>query len=117
MLVMLNPSVGLMVLMSSPLMRFTTVVLPALSRPLQGWVGGWAGETCVDASRRGRAALPGGPDVHHEDAHLPLLGLHLLQNAEQPHGAQTKGGEATDRQALTPQCPSQHVPPTHGAAS
>lgn len=34
MLVMLNPSVGLIVLISSPLMRFTTVVLPALSRPL-----------------------------------------------------------------------------------
>ena len=32
---MLNPSVGLTVLVSSPLMRFTIVVLPALSKPLQ----------------------------------------------------------------------------------
>ena len=32
---MLNPSVGLMVLMSSPLMRFTIVVFPALSSPLR----------------------------------------------------------------------------------
>ena len=31
---MLNPSVGLTVLVSSPLMCFTMVVLPALSRPL-----------------------------------------------------------------------------------
>jgi hypothetical protein len=31
---MLKPSVGLMVVMSSPLRRLTMVVLPALSRPL-----------------------------------------------------------------------------------
>ena len=31
---MLNPSVGLTVLMSSPMNRFTMVVLPALSSPL-----------------------------------------------------------------------------------
>ncbi len=35
MVLMLKPSVGLMVVVSSPLMRFTTVVLPALSRPLR----------------------------------------------------------------------------------
>jgi len=33
---MLKPSVGLMVDVSSPFMRFTMVVLPALSRPLHG---------------------------------------------------------------------------------
>jgi hypothetical protein len=32
---MLNPSVGLIVVMSSPFNRLTMVVLPALSRPLQ----------------------------------------------------------------------------------
>ncbi len=32
---MLNPSVGEIVVMSSPLRRFTIVVLPALSRPLR----------------------------------------------------------------------------------
>jgi len=32
---MLKPSVGLIVLMSSPFSRLTTVVLPALSRPLR----------------------------------------------------------------------------------
>lgn len=35
MVLMLNPNVGLMVVMSSPLSRFTSVVFPALSRPLQ----------------------------------------------------------------------------------
>ena len=35
MVLMLKPNVGLTVLMSSPLMRFTMVVLPALSSPLQ----------------------------------------------------------------------------------
>lgn len=49
---MLNPSVGLMVVMSSPFSRFTIVVLPALSRPLcprhgglqcSAWVVGAAG--------------------------------------------------------------------------
>lgn len=34
MVFMLNPSVGLMVVMSSPFRRFTIVVFPALSRPL-----------------------------------------------------------------------------------
>jgi hypothetical protein len=46
MVLMLKPSVGLMVLISSPFSRFTTVVLPALSSPLrraQG--GGVSGET------------------------------------------------------------------------
>lgn len=37
---MLNPSVGLIVVMSSPLSRFTIVVFPALSRPLGGGRGG-----------------------------------------------------------------------------
>jgi hypothetical protein len=32
---MLKPRVGLILLVSSPLMRFTIVVLPALSNPLQ----------------------------------------------------------------------------------
>ncbi len=36
MVLMLKPSVGLMVDVSSPFMRFTMVVLPALSRPLHG---------------------------------------------------------------------------------
>lgn len=40
MVVMLNPSVGLMVLMSSPFRRLTMVVLPALSRPLEDGGGG-----------------------------------------------------------------------------
>ena len=35
MVFMLKPSVGLMVDVSSPLMRFTMVVFPALSRPLR----------------------------------------------------------------------------------
>ena len=35
MVFMLKPSVGLMVVVSSPLMRFTMVVLPALSSPLR----------------------------------------------------------------------------------
>ena len=35
MVLMLKPNVGLTVLMSSPLIRFTMVVLPALSSPLQ----------------------------------------------------------------------------------
>lgn len=35
MVLMLKPSVGLMVVMSSPLILRTMVVLPALSRPLQ----------------------------------------------------------------------------------
>ena len=38
---MLKPSVGLTVLASSPLIRFTIVVLPALSSPLQACVGRW----------------------------------------------------------------------------
>jgi hypothetical protein len=41
MVLMLNPRVGLMLVMSSPLSLLTMVVLPALSKPLQSntWVG------------------------------------------------------------------------------
>lgn len=46
MVLMLKPRVGLMVVMSSPLMRLTIVVLPALSRPLfQQAVGGNSTQT------------------------------------------------------------------------
>jgi hypothetical protein len=47
---MLKPSVGLMVLMSSPFSRFTTVVLPALSSPLR------RAARRVAAARQGRAS-------------------------------------------------------------
>ena len=45
----LNPSVGLIVSMSSPLTFFKMVVLPALSSPLEGKEGGEGGglTTCT----------------------------------------------------------------------
>jgi hypothetical protein len=84
---MLKPSVGLMVVMSSPLMRRTTVVLPALSRPLHvcGWKGTAAmrvgGAVCVCVPRL--ELLLGG--LHHEQTHLLLLLLDLLDDGEQAH--------------------------------
>jgi len=83
MLVMLNPSVGLIVLISSPLMRFTTVVLPALSRPLGAVEEGRTSEVVVGVLTLVRPpARPasGVGHVHHEDAHLALLGFDLLQD-------------------------------------
>ena len=47
MVLILKPSVGLMVDVSSPFMRFTMVVLPALSRPLDG-----TRRTCETDQRR-----------------------------------------------------------------
>lgn len=44
---MMKPSVGLTVLTSSPMTRFTIVVLPALSRPLGGGT--------LSSARAGRA--------------------------------------------------------------
>lgn len=56
MVLMLKPSVGLMVVMSSPLMRRTMVVLPALSRPLQQHREDTAAHSTFSASKLLRAA-------------------------------------------------------------
>ena len=97
---MLKPSVGLMLLVSSPFSRFTTVVLPALSRPLrranprresacEGAAAALAHEGAV--AEKDAAEAREGADVHHEDAHLPLLCLDTLDDSEQPHSAPAHG--------------------------
>ena len=85
-----------MVVMSSPFSRFTTVVLPALSRPLRrrgrarqarrqalACNGALGLRPCGVAQKAQRAA--GAGRVHHEDAHLLLLRLDLLDDREEAH--------------------------------
>jgi len=89
---MLNPSVGLMVVMSSPFSLLTIVVLPALSRPLQE-KDSKNGAGCSDRllnlavsrSTQARSAPTTRYYLHHEQPHLLLLGFDLLHYGVQAH--------------------------------
>ena len=89
---MLKPNVGEMVLMSSPMNFFSIVVLPALSKPLDGSCQGHASSHLanryVHRSTRHQITTVTTSTVsriQHENPDILFLLFHLLQNRQQTH--------------------------------
>lgn len=87
---MLNPRVGLTVMISSPFNFFTIVVFPALSRPLK--ISGRA------PAEQSPMALRWLNHAQEEDTHFALLPPVLPNNSEQTHGGGS-GGTKLDMEA------------------
>lgn len=89
---MLKPSVGLISLVSSPLIFKTIVVFPELSRPLHAPQQHQSNllfytkkKKTTMAAAKIRYVLSGSRYVHHKNAHFFLFSLDLTNNAEKPH--------------------------------
>lgn len=87
---MLKPRVGLMTLVSSPLIFSTIVVFPELSSPLRFPEKEKEKESektrqSLTSERVEREEKGGNGSIHHEDSHFLLFSLDLPYNAEEAH--------------------------------